>query len=71
MATRSYRLSEFSQSVPDAVRPLQVLCEDHNGTYLLPYECEWREGKWHNCHTGQPLISTVVGWRHSSSGYET
>src|SRR3977135_1872083 len=35
MATREHRLSEFDQGPPPLGRPLQLLAEDHNGTYLL------------------------------------
>jgi hypothetical protein len=42
MATRQYRLSEFDQGAPPTNRPLELLCEDKSGTYLLlPLE-RWR-----------------------------
>ena len=63
MATRSFRLSEFSQSAPETNEPVEVLCEDHNGTYLVPYFCCWCKSKWHNWETGLPLTAKVVGWR--------
>ena len=44
MATRDYRLAEFSQEPPPPGLPLQLLCEDKSGTYLLPFRCEWRDG---------------------------
>ena len=44
MATREYRLAEFSQEAPPLGQPLQLLCEDKSGTYLLPFRCEWRDG---------------------------
>ena len=47
MATRDYRLAEFSQEPPPPGLPLQLLCEDTSGTYLLPFSCEWREGGWY------------------------
>jgi hypothetical protein len=37
MATRDHRLGEFEHGPPPANQPLQLLCEDHNGTYLLPF----------------------------------
>ena len=64
MATREYRLSEFSsEGHPPAEQPLQVLCEDHCGTYLLPYPCRWSEGTWWNIKSGQQIEGTVIGWR--------
>lgn len=62
MATRQYRLSEFNQGqAPD--RAVEVLCEDHNGTYVLPYLCEWRDGAWHHAASGAAIEARVVGWR--------
>ena len=47
MATRDHRLAEFNNGPPPPGQPLQLLCEDHNGTYLLPFRCEWRDGAWY------------------------
>ena len=65
MATRDYRLAAFNQGPPPPDQLLQVLCEDHNGTYLLPFRCEWRDGVWHNPKGPPPggIAATVVGWR--------
>jgi hypothetical protein len=48
---------------PPSDQPLQLLCEDHNGTYLLPFESEWRDGAWYNVTSpkgANPLDVTVV-----------
>lgn len=63
MATREYRLAEFSQERPPSSKPLQVLCEDKSGTYLLPFQCEWREGVWYAADKKTPVEAQVVGWR--------
>ena len=63
MVTRDYRLSEFRQDEPPPHQKLQVLCEDHNGTYLLPFRCEWRDGAWYAAEKTKPIQATVVGWR--------
>jgi hypothetical protein len=63
MATRAYRLAEFSQDEPPPGQRLQVLCEDHNGTYLLPFKCEYRDGAWYGSNSIKPLDAKVVGWR--------
>jgi hypothetical protein len=65
MATRQHRLSEFNGGAPPPERPLQLLCEDHNGTYVLPYLCQWHEDEWQNCGNLHPIEATVVGWREA------
>jgi hypothetical protein len=66
MATRDYRLSEFNNGSPPVGQPMQLLCEDHNGTYLLPFPCEHRDGGWHNLKVptrAKAIEANVVGWR--------
>jgi hypothetical protein len=66
MVTRDYRLSAFNQGPPPPGKALQLLCEDHNGTYQLPFLCESRNGVWHNPESLTPdksLVAKVVGWR--------
>jgi hypothetical protein len=63
MATRHHRLNEFDQGTPPADRPLELLCEDHNGTYLVPYPCHWIDGVWRNSAIGTIIEGKVVGWR--------
>jgi hypothetical protein len=63
MATRDHRLNEFDQGPPPSGQPLQVLCEDHSGTYLLPYPCHWSEGTFFNSAFGTVIDARVVGWR--------
>ena len=41
--TRNQRLSEFNQGAAPVGNLQRLLCEDHNGTYLLPFRCEWRD----------------------------
>jgi hypothetical protein len=62
MATRERRLSEFN-SGPPPDHAVELLCEDHNGTYVLPYLCEWKDSAWHNCMSRKPIDAKVVGWR--------
>lgn len=49
----------------DAVRLARVplLCEDHNGTYVLPFPCRWADGAWRSTTTGSRIEVNVVGWR--------
>lgn len=64
MATRSGRLAEFKvDQEPQPGSDVELLCEDHNGTYLLPFPCRRVEGAWLNKKTGEKVQAEVVGWR--------
>ena len=64
MATRERRLAEFDGAgVPPPGLPVQVLCEDHSGTYQLPFACRWIDGSWRNSESGLMVQAQVVGWR--------
>ena len=64
MATRERRLAEFNgNGEPPPDQPVQVLCEDHSGTYQLPFACRWVDGEWRNSESGSIVEATVVGWR--------
>jgi len=64
MATRERRLAEFDGTgEPPVDTPVQVLCEDHSGTYQLPFACRWIDGEWRNSESGSTVEATVVGWR--------
>jgi hypothetical protein len=65
MTTRQHRLSEFNDGAPPENRPLHLLCEDHNGTYVLPYVCQWQDGAWRNCVGDGVIEARVVGWRET------
>ena len=69
MATREKRLAQFDgNGDPPPDLPLEVLCEDHSGTYQLPFACRWIDGRWRNDRTGGMVEATVVGWRLPRSG---
>jgi hypothetical protein len=63
MATREKRLAQFDGSGdPPPDQPVEVLCEDHSGTYHLPFACRWIDG--HGAMTGPAAWSRHrVGWR--------
>jgi hypothetical protein len=64
MVTRHERIDAFiHQSVPSADQPLELLCEDHVDTYVIPFLCRWSNGAWHSFDTNSPIETTVVGWR--------
>jgi hypothetical protein len=64
MATRERRLAEFNGSgEPAPDQSVEVLCEDHSGTYQLPFACRYVDGAWVNAESGAALQAAVVGWR--------
>jgi hypothetical protein len=64
MATRERRLAEFNGAGdPPPDQAVQVLCEDHSGTYQLPFPCRCIDGEWLNAESGSAVQATVVGWR--------
>ena len=64
MATREERRAEFTtDGSPPAGVPVQLLCEDHRGTYVLPFACIRTEAGWHNATTRDCIEVTVLGWQ--------
>ncbi len=64
MVTREERLAEFeTANAPEDGAAVEVLCEDHSGTYLLPFHCKFAAGEWRNSSSGELLEAQVVGWR--------
>jgi hypothetical protein len=64
MATRQARLAEFpSDPERPPARLFEVLCEDHNGTYLLPFLCRWHDHDWWNVDLSHRVDAKVIGWR--------
>jgi hypothetical protein len=64
MATRQERIDAFiHHGVPPAGQPLELPCEDHVGTYVIPFLCRWSSGAWHNVDTSSPIEATVIGVR--------
>jgi hypothetical protein len=64
MATRQERIDAYTHDgIPPADRPLELLCEDHVGTYVIPFLCIWRDSAWHSLDTNDRIDATVVGWR--------
>jgi hypothetical protein len=71
MATREKRLAQFDGSgEPPPGQTVEVLCEDHSGTYQLPFQCFYTDGKWHNKESGGALEATVIGWRFPRARYD-
>ena len=64
LATKQERLNDFThEGMPPTDLPLQILCEDHNGTYVIPFLCRWRDGAWQNAKTNRRIEAAVIGWR--------
>lgn len=63
MATRDARLAEFNGPTDaPGPGPLRLLCEDHVGSYVIPFPCVRREGAWRNAATGEAIEAEVIGW---------
>jgi hypothetical protein len=63
-AARNQRLADFpGEGTPPADLTCELLCEDHVGTYTLPYLCHWSGGTWRSAKTGEAVKAGVVGWR--------
>lgn len=64
MATRQQRLNDFKQDGdPPAGEPIELLCEDHCGTYVVPFPCHWVKNTWHSMKSDNAIEATVIGWR--------
>ena len=64
MATREQRLAEFdSGEAPADGAPREILCEDHVGTYTPPFLAVFKDARWCNARTMEPLDAAVIGWR--------
>jgi hypothetical protein len=70
MVTRSERLNDFIRDrdpAPDMW--VELLCEDHVGTYVIPFPCRRADGAWYNAHTGELIDADVAGWRESRRNF--
>ena len=64
MATREARIAEFnSPAIEPGPGLLRLLCEDHVGSYVVPFRCNRPDGAWRNAATGEPIQAEVIGWR--------
>jgi len=69
VAARRQRLAAFpGKGTPPADKACELLCEDHVGTYTLPYLCLWSNGTWRSVATGEAVKAGVVAWRHAHRG---
>ena len=64
MVTRQERIDSFDhEGTPPPDQPLQILCEDHVGTYVIPFPCQWHGDAWRSVATNRRIEATVIGWR--------
>jgi hypothetical protein len=64
MATRQKRLEEFKgEGEPPVEQAVELLCEDHCGTYVLPFACHRVAGAWRTVGSDTQIEAQVVGWR--------
>ena len=64
MVTRAVRIAEFTtDKEPEAGIALELLCQDHNGTYVLPFPSCRVGGAWYNQNTREIIEAEILGWR--------
>ncbi len=64
MVTRTERLRQFiTDTDPPLGALVEALCEDHVGTYRLPFLCRSTPEGLRNERTGELIQGRVVGWR--------
>jgi hypothetical protein len=69
MATRQQRMDTFvHEGEPPVDLLVELLCEDHVGTHVVPFLCQWSSGDWKNVATGERIEATVIGWRARVDG---
>jgi hypothetical protein len=69
MATRQERLGAFPSGHERPEGQLfELLCEDHIGTYVLPFLCYWTDDAWCSIDTNSKIDADVVGWRAGKAG---
>lgn len=66
MATRQNRIADFNSGEPPADQSLELLCEDHCGTYVIPFACRWTNNAWFGMPDNHPIQVTVLGWRYGA-----
>jgi hypothetical protein len=64
VVTRSERLDDFvTDRDPPSDLSVELLCQDHVGTYVIPFLCQRADDVWRNEQTGETIEANVVGWR--------
>jgi hypothetical protein len=64
LTSLSDRIAEFIADLyPNDGSPVELLCVDHNGTYVIPFPCHRGEDAWRNFETREIIEADVAGWR--------
>ena len=64
MVTRTERLQYFiTAAAPPFGSVFEVVCQDHVGTYRLPWLCRSTPSGLRNERTGELIEGRVIGWR--------
>jgi len=64
MVTRTACLKDFrTDRYSGSGLHVQVLAEDHVGTYILPFPCQHINGECRNGTTGGAIQASILGWR--------
>jgi hypothetical protein len=64
LTSLSDRIAAFIvDQFPDEGSPVELLCVDHIGTYVVPYPCRRVEDAWRNVETNEVIEADVAGWR--------
>ena len=68
MVARQERIDAFDhEGSPPTDKRLEILCEDHIGTYVIPFLCQSSDGTWQNAKTRRSIEAAVIGWRETRS----
>jgi hypothetical protein len=63
------RLAQFvTDRFPNEEVPVEALCRDNRGTYVLPYPCCRVDEEWRNFQTDETVLAAVIGWRTIQEG---
>lgn len=64
MSKLQTRMSSFVlDRYPEEEVPVELLCSDKNGTYVIPYACCRFDEEWRNFETDETVTANIVGWR--------
>lgn len=69
MASLKARVEQFiTDRLPSEDVPVEALCRDNRGTYVLPFACCRFDEEWRNFQTDETVLAAVIGWRVIEAG---
>ena len=64
MASLKARVEQFiTDRLPSEDVPVEALCRDNRGTYVLPFACCRFDEEWRNFQTDETALAAVISWR--------